>query len=177
MPRHPPVARRLGLQLLVLDALTGLLAVRPDQRWSVSGCAAAAPGVGLAFWAALLEVRGQLTADNWTLSSRNLDSMFVCLFLFCLFVCLFILWVFLLLCGFFFCWWVFAYSPHDWFVSSKLSISFNASVVTLVREFKDFTSVSVFSWHFISVRAYVVIFYSHFLFWIFCFTCFPFSLG
>ena len=111
MPRHPPVARRLGLQLLVLDALTGLLAVRPDQRWSVSGCVAAAPGIGLAFWAALLVtlgrlglvVRGQLTADNWPLSSRNLDAMFVCLFI-CLFVYSLgfssVMWFFLLMVGF-----------------------------------------------------------------------------
>ena len=113
VPRHPPVARRLGLQLLDLDALTGRRAVRPGQRWSVSGCAAAAPGLGLAFWAAGclvtlgrlgLEVWGQLTADNWTLSSRKLYSTFVCLFCFCFylvysFVCLFF-GFFLLLCGF-----------------------------------------------------------------------------
>ena len=154
--------------------------MRPGQHWPVSGCAAAAPGLGLAFWAAGclvtlgrlgLEVWGQLTADNWTLSSRKLDSTFVCLFLFCLFVCLFILWVFLLLCGFSFVGGFLLTVPTTGFpfpVSSKLSISFIASVVTLVREFQDFTSVSVFSWHFISVRAYVVILYSHFffLFWI-----------
>ena len=47
-------------------------------------------------------------------------------------------------------------------VSSRLSNSFIASVVTLVLDI----SVSVFSWHSISVRAYVVILYFNFLFWI-----------
>ena len=165
VPRHPPVARRLGLQLLDLDALTGRRAVRPGQRWSVSGCAAAAPGLGLAFWAAGclvtlgrlgLEVWGQLTADNWTLSSRKLYSTFVCLFCFCFylvysFVCLFF-GFFLLLCGFSFVVFILESlfsSGNDGFlltvpttgfpfpVSSKLSISFIASVVTLVREFQD----------------------------------------
>ena len=74
-----------------------------------------------------------------------------CLFV-CLFVCLFILWVFLLLWGFLFVVFILESlfsSGNGGFlftvtttvfpfpVSSKLSISFIASVVTLVREFQD----------------------------------------
>ena len=83
LPRPPPAARRSGLQLL--DALTGRRAVWAGQRWSVSDYAASAPGLGLAFLGSRLLVTlvvwGQLTGGNWTLSSRKLNSMFVCLFI------------------------------------------------------------------------------------------------
>ena len=126
------------------------------QGGSVSDSPVAAPGLSLAYlgcWLLVslgLVVRGQLTGGNWTLSSRKLNSMFVCLFIRLFVYSLgfssvmgFSLVVFILESlfssgngGFLFTVTTTVFSIV-YSVSSRLSISFIASVVTLVRDFQD----------------------------------------
>ena len=153
-PRPLPAARRSGLQLL--DALIGRRAVWAGQGGSVSDSPVAAPGLSSAYlgcWLLVslgLVVTGQLTGGNWTLSSRKLNSMFVCLFIRLFVYSLgfssvmgFSLVVFILESlfssgngGFLFTVTTTVFSIV-YSVSSRLSISFIASVVTLVRDFQD----------------------------------------